>query len=259
MEAWAEAYIAATTWEEKLSPPPPPARWRDAGEPVRIPGPGRGPGFEISPNGEKSTGKSALNSPKVRARLMHTFLHHELQAAELMGWALLAFPAAPHAFRRGLLGIMNDEIRHMNVYAGYLERAGYAPGAFPVRDWFWERVPDVSSEAGFCATMGMGFEAANLDHASRFATRFRSAGDEDAARIEELVHREEIAHVLFATRWFDQLTEGATPRFEVWRSHLPQPLSPVVMRGRPIDRDARSMAGADAAFLDALGDYAATP
>jgi uncharacterized ferritin-like protein (DUF455 family) len=102
--------------------------------------------------------------------------------------------------------------------------------------------------------MGMGFEAANLDHARRFASRFRSAGDEDAARIEEIVHEEEIPHVRFATHWFDRFTAGdpSTSRFLRWKAHLPAPLSPLVMRGDPLDRGARIRAGADETFIEAL-------
>src|SRR2546430_3572368 len=35
----------------------------------------------------KSPGPVALRSARRRAQLVHTFLHHELQAAELMAWA----------------------------------------------------------------------------------------------------------------------------------------------------------------------------
>ena len=59
----------------------------------------------------KSPGPEAIRVPKRRAELLHTFLHHELQAAELMCWAILAFPETPEAFRLGLLGVARDEIR----------------------------------------------------------------------------------------------------------------------------------------------------
>jgi len=251
IEAWAAGYIDAESWEHKLNPPPLPASFAKSPDAVRIAKPGRGRGFSVSGWADKSTGQSRLRSPEKRAKLVHTFLHHELQAAELFAWAVLAFPETPEPFRRGLLGILFDEIRHMKLYAAYLDARGLAPGAFPVRDWFWERVPLVTSPEGFCATMGMGFEAGNLDHAARFADRFRAAGDEDAARLEEIVGREEIPHVMFATRWFARFT-GGEARFDIWSKNLPEPLSPLVMRGTPLNRKARIEAGASETFVDDL-------
>jgi uncharacterized ferritin-like protein (DUF455 family) len=119
-----------------------------------------------------------------------------------------------------------------------------------VRDWFWERVPSCPDPASFVATMGLGFESANLEHARSFAARFRSAGDVEGAEVQELVGREEVAHVRFGARWFTELTGGLT--FDAWEHALPAPLSPMLMRGRPLDRDARSRAGFPAEFLDRL-------
>ena len=70
-------------------------------------------------------------------------------------------------------------------------------GQFPVRDWFWERVPRCADAASFVATMGLGIESANLEHSASFAARFREAGDEEGARLQERVGREEIGHVRF--------------------------------------------------------------
>ncbi len=249
IEAWAHAFVTADRWADKLAPPPPPTSFEAAPVPVRLDAPGRGPGFVVARTSEKSTGRSGLRSPARRAKLVHAFLHHELQAAELFAWALLAFPETPETFRRGLLGILLDEVRHIHLYAGYLRGHGVEPGDLPVRDWFWERVPLAVSPAAFCATMGMGFEAGNLDHAARFATRFRAAGDDEAAALEELVGREEIPHVMFATRWYARFTGVDAPAFDDWRRHLPAPLSPMVMRGDPVNRSARLRAGASAAFV----------
>jgi uncharacterized ferritin-like protein (DUF455 family) len=198
----------------------------------------------------KAPGPDAIRDPARRAALLHTFLHHELQAAELMCWAILAFPEAPEAFRLGLLGVARDEIRHMAMYEAHLEHLGARFGAFPVRDWFWERVPSAPTAASFVATFGMGLEAANLDHAARFTARLRAVGDIEGAAIEERIGAEEVPHVRFAIHWFTRWTGGDD--FDAWRAHLPPPLSPILMRGAPIDREARLAAGFSPAFIDAL-------
>lgn len=185
---------------------------------------------------------------------MHTFFHHELQAAELMCWALLAFPETPRAFRRGLMAIADDEIRHMAAYADHLARLGFAVGDFGVRDWFWERVSTVASPVAFVALLGVGFEGANLDHSARFARLFREAGDEVGAALQERVGREEEPHVRFAIQWFERWAGGL--EWERWLAHLPAPLTPIVMRGKPIMRDARRRAGMSDAFVEALARYA---
>jgi uncharacterized ferritin-like protein (DUF455 family) len=105
--------------------------------------------------------------------------------------------------------------------------------------------------------MGMGLEAANLEHAPSFAARFRQAGDEVGARIQERIAAEEVAHVGFATRWFARWTGGCD--FETWARHLPPPLSPWVMHGQPIAHDARRRAGMPDAFVAALSAYVPEP
>jgi uncharacterized ferritin-like protein (DUF455 family) len=184
---------------------------------------------------------------------LHTFWHHELQAAELMCWAVLAFPETPGAFKRGLINICQDEIRHMQLYAAAIESLGCTLGDFPVRDWFWQRVPAARSAASFLAVMGLGFEAGNLDHTQRFAQQFRAFGDEAGACLQELVEREEVPHVAFAAHWFRRF-EGELS-FAKWCEELPAPLSPMVMRGDPLNRSARAVAGLDVPFLDALEQW----
>lgn len=255
VEAWAMAYLAADDWATKLAPPPIPDTFDAAFCPRRDLRPGRGSGFLIAEHGVKSTGKSKLNSGARRAGLMHTFLHHELQAAELFAWALCAFPGAPQPLRRGLVGILGDELRHMNLYRGWLERSGVAVGSLPVRDWFWERIPTVERVDQFLATMGLGFEGANLDHAARFAERFERAGDREGAEIQRHVGAEEIPHVRFALTWFRELSplvRAGVPLFEAFVESLPEPLSPVVMKGPTLAHEPRRRAGLPPEFIAAL-------
>lgn len=257
VESWAEHYVRTTELGFKLAPPSPPARFREAAPPRRLEQPGRPAELRLARRGERTPKLEALKEPHYRARALHAFFHHELQAAELMCWAILAFSDAELEFRKGLLGICLDEIRHMFLYREHIEALGSQIGAFGVRDWFWKRVPACATKLSFVSVMGMGLEAANLEYASDFAARFRSAGDERGALIQERIAKEEIAHVSFATRWFTRWTGGCD--FERWAAELPLPLSPWVMHGSPIAEGARQRAGMSAQFVAALAAYVPEP
>ncbi len=247
VERWAWDYVLSTSLDGKLHPSPVPELWETDAPVRRLVTPGRPPELRIVDKAPKTRG---LHGALGRARALHTFFHHELQAAELMAWALLAFPETPREFRRGLLRIALDEVRHMGMYAAEIERLGHRLGEFPVRDWFWQRIPFAQDAASFVAAMGMGLEGANLEHSATYATLFREAGDEAGARVQEVVGREEIAHVRFGALWFEKFTGRLT--FDAWRRALPHPLSPVLMRGKVLQRDARLRAGMSAQFLDEL-------
>ncbi len=250
---WAYDYVCSESLAYKLAPPPLPRATAEHA-PLRLASPGRPPELRVSWQKYKAPkSAAALRDPQKRAQLLHTFFHHELQAAELMCWAVLAFPAAPAALRRGLLGICLDEVRHMNLYAAHVAKLGFAVGAFPVRDWFWQRAPAAERMGAFLALMSLGFEAGNLDHSARFVAMFEAAGDPEAAALQALVGHEEEQHVAFGAHWFAAL-EGPL-EFERWRSALPAPLSPMVMRGRPLARAARGASGFDARFLEELESW----
>jgi uncharacterized ferritin-like protein (DUF455 family) len=257
IESWAEHYVLSTDLAVKLAPPPVPRAFAAARAPRRIERPGRPAVLRFAGRKERIPKLEALKEPHYRARALHAFFHHELQAAELMCWAALAFADAEVEFRKGLIGICLDEIRHMNLYREHIERLGSSIGAFGVRDWFWKRVPRCTDKIAFVSVMGMGFEGANLEHAGTFADRFRAVGDEDGALLQERIAREEVAHVAFATRWFNRWTGGCD--FDVWVSHLPPPLSPMVLRGEPLSKEARRRAGMTEAFLSALERYVPEP
>ncbi len=257
IEAWAERYVRSTELAHKLTPPAPPKVFRAGHAPLRLEQPGRPPELRQARRGERTPKQEALEDPRYRARTLHAFLHHELQAAELMCWAILAFSDAEAEFRRGLLAVCLDEIRHMALYVEHIQQLGCQVGDFGVRDWFWKRVPSCRDKVDFVAVMGMGFEAANLEHAPSFAARFRLAGDEQGARIQERIATEEVAHVGFATRWFKHWTGGCD--FQAWAEHLPPPLTPWVMHGQPLALEARRRAGMSEPFLESLIHYVPEP
>ncbi len=257
VEAWAEHYVLTSDLGEKLAPSRPPASFRENAVPVRLERPGRPPEFRAARRGERTPKLEAMKEAHYRARTLHAFLHHELQAAELMCWAILAFADAELEFRRGLLRICLDEIRHMNLYREHIEALGARVGEFGIREWFWKRVPSCPDKLAFVSLMGMGLEAANLEHAANFAERFRAVGDETGALIQERIALEELAHVSFGTYWFERWTGGCD--FETWVAALPPPISPWVLRGEPLARTARRRAGMPEDFLSALERYVPDP
>jgi uncharacterized ferritin-like protein (DUF455 family) len=256
LERWCWDFLGTADLEEKLCPPAPPdaregASWENAPPRRWLARPVRPAALRSATRSPGTPGSGAWREASVRARLVHVALHHELQAAELFAWAFLAFPEAPRAFRAGLIGLCREELAHLGLYRAHLRRLAYDAGAFPVRDWFWERVPACRDALGFVAFLGLGLEGGNLEHGPRFAEGFRRAGDEAGARVFERVAREEIAHVAFAAHWFERLS-GAPLDYGRWRAALPSPISPAMLRGRPLNRSARAQAGLDPAFLDAL-------
>jgi uncharacterized ferritin-like protein (DUF455 family) len=254
VERWAWDYVLCDSLAAKVEPPPVPTAWESSPPSRRIAAPGRPQELVVQSKADKTRG---LRNPRARARLLHTFFHHELQAAELMAWAVLAYPSTPLEFRAGLIRIALDEVRHMKMYAQHIARLGSAIGEFPVRDWFWSRVPRCADAASFVAVMGLGLESANLEHSALFAARFRDVGDEEGARLQELVGLEEVAHVRFGTRWFREFTGELD--FATWQASLPPPLSPMLMKGEPLQRAARKRAGQTDAFLDELAAWQPEP
>jgi uncharacterized ferritin-like protein (DUF455 family) len=259
VEAWCAALIEEKDFAVKLGFSRAPSVWvAQNGSGVGVPAPpapGRPAAVELRTTTRRSLRRGQLRTPAGRAELLHRLLHHEVQAAELMAWALLAFPGAEPRFRRGLLAILRDELRHARGYRDLLARAGVAYGDLPVRDWFWERATSCASPLQFVALMGLGLEGANIDHTERFAGRFREAGDEEAAVFLERVGREEEAHVRFALRWF-RLWAGrpgaGAEEFARWAEELVPPLGPKMFRAQPMNRAGRMRAGLDPVFLDLL-------
>lgn len=256
VQAWAQAYVESTSLETKIAPPEPPSGYeQDA--PVRDLRPGRPAELEVTLEKPKSIKLGALERLEVRAALHHKFWHHELQAAELMCWAITRFPDVPRDFHKGLIRIFRDEVRHMGMYQKHIEALGFHLASFPVRDWFWDRVPTCETPLQFVALLGMGLEGANLDHTARFSHWLRSVGDEAGARIQEQVGREEIAHVRFANRWFREWTGGIS--FQTWQKALPPPLSPLLMRGKTVNVDPRLRAEFPRDFIEQLVSWQPDP
>jgi uncharacterized ferritin-like protein (DUF455 family) len=225
---------------------------------VRIAAPGRPANLSIAhARTVKTPPVTGMRDPAQRARILHALANHELQAVELFAWALLAYPDAPIAFRRGLVAILADEQRHFGMYVERLAALGTRFGDHPVTGHFWNKLDHLATPLDFVCAMGLTFENANLDFAGDYARAARECGDEATAAVLDQVHADEIGHVHFAWIWLRRFSGDIDP-WQAYLAHVKHPLGPRRARGARFDREARKRAGFDDAFIAALEATAPT-
>lgn len=255
---YALGIVTSETLAHKLVPPPEDLALEDPGEPLRIAAPGRPANLAIaSARSVKTPPVAGMRDPAQRARILHALANHELQAIELFAWALLAYPDAPLAFRRGLVAILADEQRHFALYADRLAAHGTAFGDYPVTGHFWNKLDHLTTPLEFVCAMGLTFENANLDFAGDYALAARACGDEATAAVLDRVHEDEIRHVHFGWVWLRRFAGDDDP-WQAYLAHVRFPLGPRRARGARFDREARQRAGFDEAFIAALEATAPT-
>ena len=257
--AYAERLVSTATLEGKLEPPPANLVLEDAGPPLRPLAPGRPASLAIvAGKNARVPPLAGMRDPGQRARILHALANHELQAIELFAWALLAYPDAPVAFRRGLVAILADEQRHMSLYTDRLTAHGTRFGDHPVTGHFWNKLDHLTGPLEFVCAMGLTFENANLDFAGDYAAAARACGDLATAEVLDQVHADEIGHVHFGWTWLRKLAGDTADPWQAYLDHVRFPLGPRRARGARFDRDARRRAGFDERFIDALEAVAPT-
>jgi uncharacterized ferritin-like protein (DUF455 family) len=247
---FARTVLLTEDLDVKLAPPRGELTDEDPGPPFRADGPGRPPHLHFALVDVPSV--EGMHDPAQRRRILHALANHELQAAELFAWALLAFPEAPADFRRGLLRILDDEQRHTRMYIARVEEAGARFGDFPVNGYFWGKVAAITSPLRFLCAMSLTFENANLDHTLEYAAAARRAGDTKTVAVIERVHLDEIEHVRFGWTWLQVFKRRDESAWDAFRANLTWPLHPAKARGRTFHREEREAAGLDAEFIRQL-------
>jgi uncharacterized ferritin-like protein (DUF455 family) len=250
---FAGSVLTATTLDGKLRPPPADVGESDERVPQTVPALSRPADLAIQEGGRVRVPPAmAWADVAQRVRILHALANHELQAAELFAWAILALPDAPIELRRGWLRILADEQRHCAMYVARLEAHGSRFGAFPVSGHFWSKTKDIATPLQFVCVMGLTFENANLDFGGEYVAAARAAGDEDSARALLAVHADEIHHVRFAWDWLARLKEPSVSMWDAYCAAVRPPHGPRRARGASFDRASRAAAGFDEDFIARL-------
>ena len=258
LREFAERVLFATTLEEKLRAPMNITDENPGAPLLKVEAPGRPVELQF-----KAQGASKAEFPSVhhlekeqeRGRLLHFFANHELLATELMALALLRFPDAPEAFRRGLLQTLRDEQAHTRLYIARMRQCGIEFGELPVSGYFWRSVSTMESPLDYVARLSLTFEQANLDFCQFFARGFQAAGDAKTAALLERIYRDEIGHVAYGLKWFRRWKNPGESDWEAFCRQLKFPLSPQRAKGLTLNVEGRRAAGLDAGFVAELNVY----
>ena len=245
---FARTVVETEDLDLKLAAPPRELSDQAPGPVERLLAPGRPPSLRFS-SGVPVPPLAGMPDPAQRPRILHALANHELQAAELFAWALLAFPDAPSAFRRGLLNILEDEQRHTRMYIARIEAAGARFGDFPVNGYFWGKTDTITSPLRFLCAMSLTFEHANLDHTVDYAEAAQRAGDAKTAAVSERVHIDEIEHVRFGWKWLHVFKRPDQSAWDAYCSNVTWPLRAKRARGPNFHRQGREAAGLDEDFI----------
>jgi len=251
---FAERVVLAESLDEKLLAPDVPLTDAAPGPPLRPERPGRPANLQFAPRrtAPAMPRGETLADPRKRAVAHHIMANHELQAVEVMGFVLLAFPDAPAEFRAGLVRIIADEQRHTRLHANRAAELGLQFGDLPVNSYIWTKAQEYRCVLDYLAGLPLTFEGRNLDHTLEFEELFARAGDERSAAVMRTIHRDEIGHVAFGLDWLRKLKPPAQSDWETYRLHLHWPLRPGKARGDQFHRAPRQAAGMDDDFIDRL-------
>lgn len=232
VQSYAEGILLANTLEGKLAPPPPgltldPPRKGSYRTPTL---PGRP--SELMP---RSAGDSRTKIPSAgqlgdeehRSTLLHFFCNHELIAVELMALALLKFPDAPDAFRRGLLHTLQEEQEHTRLYRDRMAQTGTHFGDHTLSRMIWDLVAPMDSPLEYVSRLSLTFEQSNLDFAKHYSQAFAKVGDQESADLLAKIYHDEIAHVGHGLKWLRRFKQQKESDWDAWHNSLALPLSPI--------------------------------
>ncbi|TNY19804.1 hypothetical protein DMC30DRAFT_417552 [Rhodotorula diobovata] len=204
-----------------------------------------------------------------RVRLLHALANIELWAIDLAvdhvarfwDWRVASLDGKEGrrigwAFAADFLQVAEDEAKHFTILAERLEQLGCTYGSLSVHNGLWESATQTShSLLSRLAIVALVHEARGLDTNPVQIRRCRAAGDEQTARVLEVVHADEICHVAAGHRHFASLCA----------SHRPHPLDPVAqfraevrahffgaLRG-PFNEGDRQRAGMGSEWYEGLG------
>ena len=197
--------------------------------------------------------KRALSKPEGRAALVHSITHIEFNAINLALDAAYRFRGLPRDFYGDWLQVAAEEEYHFQLLRDHLRTLGYDYGDFAAHSGLWDMALRTAHDPLVrMALVPRLLEARGLDVTPGLRHKLTSTGDVAAARILEIIERDEIGHVIIGNRWYGYLCalRGLDP-VEHFQQLLTQYDAPSF--GPPFHVEARRAAGFSEREIALLG------
>jgi len=199
-----------------------------------------------------SVRRRSMTTPEGRAILIHALAHIEFNAINLALDAIWRFAGMPREYYADWLKVADEEALHFSLLCGHLQNLGYAYGDFPAHNSLWEMAAKTQHDIlARIALVPRTMEARGLDATPQVRAKLAQAGDLDAARILDIILRDEIGHVAIGNRWYNWLCEQRGLEPVASYARLAAEYHAPVMRG-PFNLEARRAAGFSEPELAAL-------
>ncbi len=144
-----------------------------------------------------------LGSEEGRAALVHAITHIEFNAINLALDAAYRFRDMPRQFYLDWISVAADEARHFQLLSTRLQSMGFSYGEFPAHNGLWEMAQKTADDCmKRMALVPRVLEARGLDVTPGMIERLMTAGDDETARILEVILEEEVRHVEIGSHWF---------------------------------------------------------
>ena len=209
--------------------------------PVHIENPGRPTRPQLV--NPKRVPKRGFNSRPGLNKLAHAIAHIEFNAINLALDAVYRFRGMPDDYYTDWLRVAAEESSHFLMLSEYLLANKVQYGDYDAHNGLWQMA--LKTEHDVMVRMALVprvLEARGLDVTPVMIARLKKAGEQQLVNILEVIHKEEIGHVLIGTKWFNFVCQqrGLTSH-EVFTDLLRDHGNGIIQG--PFDEESRLQAG----------------
>lgn len=185
----------------------------------------------------------AVGTLEGRAGLIHALTHIEANAINLALDIMWRFAGMPVDFYRDWWRVAQEEALHFELLQAHLKRLGFDYGDFPAHDGLWDMAERTKGDLlARLALVPRTLEARGLDATPAVRNRLVSVGDTAAAKILDIILRDEIGHVAIGNRWYRHLCDQRALEPVATYANLAQKFQAPVLKA-PFNMQARRAAG----------------
>ncbi len=194
----------------------------------------------------------AVGTLEGRAGLIHALTHIEANAINLALDIIWRFAGMPADFYLDWWRVAQEEALHFELLNSHLKQMGFAYGDFPAHDDLWNVAERTKNDVlARLALVPRTLEARGLDATPAVRNRLVSVGDMGAAKILDIILRDEIGHVAIGNRWYRYLCAARQLDPISTYAMLAERYQAPILKG-PFNLAARRAAGFSEAELAAL-------